>query len=174
MRRRHDQKLLPGGHDLAYRGHGDLLGDAVGRRMELGTCEAGVRLDDRLFGFVRLAFGVGELVFVVGYEFREGHGSLARQFLQGGIGLDQFPLVRRKRRLRFFQLLRGVVKIDLAADLASERFLAGPDELGQRLDQLVLVGYAHIEALTRRFFLQDLLVEALQGADELVEVCSQH
>lgn len=52
--------------------------------------------------------------------------------------------------------------------------MAHVEELGQRLNELVLERDAHIEALARRLLLRHLLVEALKSADELVEVARQH
>ena len=75
-RRQHDE-LLAGGDDLADRGDGHLLNDAVGWRVKPSASEARVRLGERLTRFVRLARRVGELVLVVGDELGDGLGLFA-------------------------------------------------------------------------------------------------
>ena len=61
VRRDHDE-LLAGGDDLADRGDGRLLNDAVDRRVKLGASEARSGLGERLTRLVGLARGFGELV----------------------------------------------------------------------------------------------------------------
>ena len=54
-RRQHDE-LLARGDDLAHRGDGYLLNDAVRGRIEAGAGEARLRLGERLTPFIRAKF----------------------------------------------------------------------------------------------------------------------
>ena len=138
-----------------------------------GAREPRRRLGDRLARFVGLAPGLRELVLIVGDELRNGLRLLALQLPDRRVGLDQLALVGGELGLRPFQLLLGVVEVDLGADVEVDRLLPGRDALVQRYHQLLLVGDAHVEALVRRQLLRHLPVERLERVRQLDEVGAQ-